>query len=85
MISAITSSIMPRTTLNLDSSVLRGLKERQRREGRSLGELVSELLAGALARDSAPEPEPFAWHSQPMASRLDLEDHEAVQAVLDQE
>lgn len=77
---------MPRTTLNLDSSILRELKERQRRDGRSLGTLVSELLAGALAQeDPAPERSSFTWRSHPMAPRIDLEDRDAVQAALDQE
>jgi hypothetical protein len=47
---------------------------------------VSELLAGALSReDSAPEPPAFVWRSHPMAPRIDLEDRDAVQAILDQE
>lgn len=40
---------MPRTTLDVDASVLRALKERRRLEHKSLGQLVSEVLAGALA------------------------------------
>jgi hypothetical protein len=77
---------MPRTTLNLDSSILQQLKERQRRDGRPLGKLVSELLAGALSReDPAPEPPTFVWRSQPMGPRIDLEDRDAVQTILDQE
>ena len=40
-----------RTTLDLDPGVLRDLKARARREGRSLGRVASELLAAELAGD----------------------------------
>jgi hypothetical protein len=71
---------MPRTTLDIDTAVLRELKKRQRREGKTLGQLVSELLAGALDRDREldHEPEPFIWFSKPMEALVDLENQEAV-------
>lgn len=76
---------MPRTTLNLDASVLQELKRRQRREGKPLGQLVSEILALALEDERQREGvEPFEWISQPMRARVDLDDREAVQALLDQ-
>ena len=50
----IASRIMPRTTLDLDAGVLRQLK-RRKRSGQSLGQLASELLAGAL-HEPATEP-----------------------------
>jgi hypothetical protein len=78
----IASRIMPRTTLDLDPSVLAELKRRQRREGKSLGRLVSELLADRLQRDVLPAPEPFAWHARPMVARVDLEDAEAVRRAM---
>ncbi|MPZ66474.1 MAG: antitoxin [Pseudonocardiaceae bacterium] len=73
-----------RTTLDLDSSVLRQLKERQREQNKTLGQLVSELLARALA-DTAPasEPAPLEWTVHPMRARVDLEDRDAVQRLLD--
>jgi plasmid stability protein len=37
-----------RTTLNLDDDVLMAIKERARREGRSAGEVLSELARRAL-------------------------------------
>ena len=76
---------MPRTTLDLDSSVLRELKERQQREGKSLGALASELLARALAEGQpSPGNEPLVWVSQRMGARVDLADKDAVQRVLDE-
>lgn len=73
-----------RTTLDLDSSVLYQLKERQRQQHKTLGQLASELLARALA-DTAPasQPAPLEWTVHPMGARVDLEDRDAVQRLLD--
>jgi len=73
---------MPRTTLDIDASVLRELKRRQREDGRTLGELTSELLSEALATQRA-EPRPLRWESQPMGARVDLEDKEALRRALE--
>lgn len=78
---------MPRTTLNLDAPILRDLRRLQKREGKSLGRLVSDLLAQALRQDRSdqtPGPE-FHWHSQPLGSRVDLGDKEAIRALLDRD
>jgi hypothetical protein len=78
---------MPRTTLNLDAPILRDLRRLQKREGKSLGRLVSDLLAQALRHgrsDQTPGPE-FHWHSQPLGSRVDLGDKEAIRALLDRD
>lgn len=75
---------MPRTTIDIDAAVLRELKQRQEREGKTLGQLVSELLAGALDRGSEPTPVPFTWTSKPMRARVDLEDKEAVRRALEE-
>jgi len=74
-----------RTTVDLDDSVLRELKRLQKREGKALGRLVSDLVAQALAvRRASPEsPKPFTWISRQMGARVDLADKEAVHAVLD--
>lgn len=68
-----------RTTLDIDDSVLRQLKEHQRGRGESLGALASELLAKALADATTEQaPQPLEWVSRPMHARVDLEDREAV-------
>lgn len=73
-----------RTTLDLDSSVLRQLKDRQQRDGKSLGKLASELLARALADTADPDgPRPLKWQSQSMGARVDLDDADAVNRLLD--
>lgn len=76
---------MPRTTINIDPTILRRLKERQRREGKSLGQLVSQLLASSLAEEGSSQPPPFRWTAKSMAARVDLEDQEAVRRALEQE
>jgi hypothetical protein len=81
MLVSIASRIMPRTTIDLDASVLRDLKRRGRREGKSLGQLASELLATSLGQ-AQPEPQAFDWNSKPMNARVDLEDKEAVYRAL---
>lgn len=58
--------------------MLRRLKQRKRREGKTLRQLVSERLAGALREEGEPAPRELAWTSRPMGARVDLEDKEAV-------
>lgn len=81
----IASSIM-RTTIDLDPSVLRELKERSHDSGKSMGQLASELLARSL-READQEPADgagMAWIAKDLGRpRVDLEDKEAVRAVLD--
>jgi len=75
---------MARTTLDIDTPILKELKNLQKREHRSLGQLVSELLAEALMQRKHPKQSPtLTWVSQPMQARLDLGDKEAVYAALD--
>lgn len=82
MRSLIASRIM-RTTIDLDPVVLDQLKQRQRREGKTLGRLASELLAVALAEPHPPTPTPdLVWVAEPMRARIDLEDKDALQAAL---
>lgn len=73
---------MARTTLDLDPTVMHELRRRQAVEGKTIGALVSELLAAALAEPSAPSPS-FSWTARPMEARIDLEDKDAVYAALD--
>jgi Arc/MetJ family transcription regulator len=76
------SRCMPRTTIDIDASVLHELKRRQRTEKRPLGELASELLAEALAGRAA-EREPLRWAAQPMGARVDIDDKEALRRALE--
>ena len=75
---------MARTTIDLDPGVLRQLRSRAGREGKSIGQVASEVLATAV-RDGTPASTPaFSWRSADLGRPLvDLEDAEAVLAVLD--
>jgi plasmid stability protein len=74
---------MARTTLDLDPSVLRELRRRGERDGKSMGRVASELLARALDEGDPPAPA-FEWAAHDLGlSRVDLEDKEAMRAVLD--
>lgn len=74
---------MARTTLDLDPSVLRELRRRGERDGKSMGLVASELLARVLDEDDS-SPPPFEWVSRRLGvPRVDLEDKEALRAVLD--
>ena len=76
---------MPRTTIDIDAPILRDLKRRQKREGKSLGRLVSDLLAQALHQRKVEQvgPSPFRWIARSMRAQIDLADKDAVYAVLD--
>lgn len=78
------ASRIMRTTIDLDPTLLRQLKQRARREGKSLGRLASEVLSAALEREAPVEPPPpLAWSSRSMGALVDLEDREAVRRALE--
>ena len=74
---------MMRTTLDIEDPVLKELRSVQKREGGSLGGLVSRLLADALAKQGRPAKKPFRWIARPMKARVDLADKDALYAILD--
>ncbi|MEA2164004.1 MAG: hypothetical protein QOK37_2131 [Thermoanaerobaculia bacterium] len=78
---------MSRITLNIDESVLDGLKSLRKNEGKSLGDLASELLADAIAERKRAKPSPvrLEWKARPMGAGIDLDDKEALFAALDRE
>ena len=73
-----------RTTVDIDAPILRELKALQSRNGKSMGRLVSDLLAFSLKhevlRDQAPSRE---WIARPMRARVDLMDKEALHRAMD--
>ncbi len=77
-----------RTTVDIDTPILTELKKIQKKEGKTLGRLMSELLARALADRRAgrvSERPAFGWNTARMSARVDLEDKEAVRALLDRD
>lgn len=80
----VTASCIMRTTLDLDPTVLRELKLRANREGKSLGRLASEVLSAAMQPETRRRPPaPLAWSTRPMTARVNLDDPEAVRRALD--
>jgi hypothetical protein len=73
---------MPRTTIDIDPAVLQELERRKRVEGKTLGRLVSELLAVALRQP--PSERALEWTSLPMRGKVDLDDKEALRRALDE-
>jgi hypothetical protein len=73
-----------RTTVDIDYVILREVKAIQEMEGRSMGAVISELLADALARRRpAHAPPHFRWISRPMNCLVDLAAGDEVYAALD--
>ena len=74
---------MARTTLDLDPTVTRELRQHARREGKSMGQVASEKLAQAFAGDQ-PNPPSFEWKTHGMGLPLiDLEDKDELYRILD--
>lgn len=81
----VASRIMARTTIDLDPLVIRRLRERAKLEGKSMGQVASELLVRVMAA-AEPEPPLFEWKSYNMGLPLiDLEDKDALYRILDEE
>ncbi len=78
---------MSRTTLDIADPILGELKQLQARENKTLGQLVTELVAEALAerrRTSPRKLQRLKWFSADMgAPKIDIDDKEALWAVLD--
>jgi hypothetical protein len=62
-----------RTTIDIYDPILKDLKHLQKRGGKSLDRMVSDLLAEALAAYKSPaHSKRFGWPSRPMRARVDL-------------
>jgi len=74
-----------RTTIDIDDPVLKEIKRLQKTEGKSLGRIVSDLLAGALQECKArrQKPKPSHWVSRDMGARIDLSDKETLYAAME--
>jgi plasmid stability protein len=76
---------MPRTTFDLDGTVLADLRSRAASEGKSMGQVASELLAIGLHDAPAAEQPPLKWARKDLGLKVDLEDKDAVWRILDAE
>jgi hypothetical protein len=77
---------MTRTTIDIDDPILNEIRAIQKKEGRSMGKVVSQLLAEALIKQKNLANTPkFEWISRPMRSHIDLTDKEEVYRILDRD
>ena len=76
---------MARTTVNIDTPILGEIKNLQQTEGRSLGQLISELLSEALGhrRRQLVRRDNLDWTTQDMGALIDVADKEALYAALE--
>ena len=75
-----------RTTIDIDDPILKEIRRLQRREGKSMGRLVSDMLARSLAESRSAEEQPmpaFHWIARSMRARVDLADKHAVLDAMD--
>lgn len=76
-----------RTTIDIDDPILREVKALQEREGKSLGRIVSDLLARGLRvrRAVRQERKSPRWIARAMESRVDLADKDALYASMERD
>ena len=76
-----------RTTVDIDDPILKDLKKIQQEKGKSLGRLISDLLAQAMGerKSSKASAKPARWISKAMGARINLSDHDALYSAMEQE
>jgi hypothetical protein len=75
-----------RTTVDIADPILADVKRVQAREGKALGEIVTELLAEGLAARQREEPRTeLKWIARDLGPRFDLREKEAIWALLDRD
>jgi len=73
---------MTRTTINIDDQVLEMLRMLAAREGRTIGEIVSERLAASFANLAPGPQEPFVWNVSVGGLKVDIRDKDALARAL---
>ena len=77
---------MARTTIDIDDPILKEIRAIQKKDGRSMGKIVSQLLAEALIKQKTFAKQPrFNWISRPMGLLLDMADRDEVYRILDKD
>lgn len=76
-----------RTTIDIDDPILNEVKKLRKPEGKSLGRIISDLLAQALRQRKATgqKPKQIRWISRGMGARIDLTDKEALYTAMEQQ
>jgi hypothetical protein len=76
---------MARTTLNIETPILKEIKTLQNKEGLPMGKIISRLLSEALAkrktgRVTTPS---LRWVSRPMQATVNIADKDILYITLD--
>jgi hypothetical protein len=72
-------TVMARTTIDIDNPILTEVKTMQKKDGRSIGKIVPQLLAEAIAqRKNKAKASRFKWHSRRMGALIDFSDKDAL-------
>lgn len=76
-----------RTTVDIGDPVLNDLKKLQKKEGKSLGRSISDLLAQAIGdrKSAKAHRRSIQWISKDMGTRMDVADTEAVHSAMEKE
>ncbi len=75
---------MARTTLNIETPILKEIKSLQEKEGLPMGKIISRLLSEALAQRKTRRVTPsFHWVSRPMRALVDFTDKDTLYTILD--
>lgn len=76
-----------RTTVDIDEPILKDLKKIGQKEGKSLGRLISDILAESLGQWKSRKglESPPQWAAQAMGARVDLADREALYQAMEPE
>ena len=74
-----------KTTIDIDDYILREVKALQKTQRKSLGRLVSDLLAQALRENRNPPTKTTVpkWIAKDLRARVDLNDKEALYSALE--
>ncbi len=74
-----------RTTIDIDTPILKEVKALQKKDGQSLGRLISDPLAQALRarKTGVGKSATPGWVSKPMGARMDLGGKEALYAAME--
>lgn len=76
---------MSRTTIDIDTPILDEIRRIHRDGNKSMGRIISDLLAEALAnkRERKESATHFTWQARPLGARIDLEDKDALYRALE--
>ena len=75
---------MARTTIDIDNPILKQIKNLQKKDGCSMGKIVSQLLAEALIQhNTTAKAHRLKWAARPMRALLDLSDKDTLYKFLD--